>query len=117
MNPLFESLLSSVKPFENYEDRLNLIEDIKNKSEDLNYQIDLSTLNEKMDISLVENHKIDDSDNNENILNSVENDDSYETFYESNVLDKDNFEFEESISDTVNDFNNEQEFLVRKRNT
>ncbi|MCW8848523.1 MAG: hypothetical protein OQJ81_00985 [Melioribacteraceae bacterium] len=114
VNPLFESLISSIKPFENYEDKLNLIESIKTKSEDLNYQLDISTLSEKMDVSSFEKHKINDSDNSEKMENPFENEDSIETPAESNVLEKDNFDIEESIADTVNDVNNEQEFLTAK---
>lgn len=114
VNPLFESLLSDIKPFENYEDRLNLIENIKTKSEDLNFQLDLSTLNETMDTSTFERHKMEVSDNDEKIANELVHKEFNESLAEINVLEKDNFDIEESIFDTVNDFNNEQEFLTAK---
>ena len=111
VNPLFDSLLSSVKPFEDYEDRLNLIESFKNKSEELNYKIDLYTLNEKLEISSVEEQELK---TDEITVNSSENFESTASTTELSIIDTNNIEIDESISDIGNNLNKEDEILSVK---
>ena len=105
VNPLFDSLLSSVKPFENYEDRLNLIESIKSKSEEFNYKIDISNLSETLEFSSDEKQELE---KDEIKVNRSENVVPTESSTELSVLDTDNLEIEESKPDSINELNSEE---------
>ena len=105
VNPLFDSLLSSVKPFENYEDRLNLIESIKSKSEEFNYKIDISNLSETLEFSSDEKQELE---KDEIKVNRSENVVPTESSTELSVLDTDNREIEESKPDSINELNSEE---------
>lgn len=113
LNPLYESLLTEPKPFENFEKKLNLFESLKNKSEDLNYQIDLTTIKDKLTLEEIEINTDAKHINNYDIENSnslikeneeEENDENSDELLELNV----------NLEKAANESSNFDDFLSAK---
>lgn len=114
LTPLYESLLTEPKPFENFEKKLNLFESLKNKSENLNYQIDLTTIKDKLTPENIEIHKdkkiiINDDLETSNTLIS-----NNEELKEHDTSENELLEIDNNIEKTTNVSSNFEEFLSAK---
>ncbi len=114
LTPLYESLLTEPKPFENFKRKLNLFESLKNASEDLNYQIDLTTIKDKLtqeeivvplDKEIINNNDIENS----NVLISKN-----EELKEYDASENELLEIDDNIEKTTDIGSNFEEFLSAK---
>ena len=111
LSPLYNTLLSDLKPFDNFGRKLNLLDLIKNQSEDLNYKIDLTTLKDKLEIiskkHKTKNNLIEKDDVEYSNIETTNNRD----LKSADIMENDYLEFGDSIDGVVNEHGIEDEFL------
>jgi hypothetical protein len=133
INSIYESLLPPLKPFDTSSEKFNSIDLISNLSNETNYQLDLSTIKEELDI--IRNKCLeDDRDANlsigESQENISENDIAEEEYYfndnkfvkntegitsETDLIESNDFDINVAIDDIVNEDLIENEFLKENK--